>query len=422
MRRYAICGVSSRAIHTYIKPLTTVYTATGELVALLDADPLRFDVCRAEVPVTQEVPTYDENSFDALVEATRPDMVMVLGRDDTHAGYILSALDRDLDVIVEKPMVTTAADAARVLETEAASGGTVAVTFNFRNTATHQKIKEMIAAGAVGRITSLDFNSYTDTRHGASYFRRWNRRRECSGGLSVHKCCHHFDLLNWWIDQEPVEVFAYGALNHFGAGGEMNPRKVDGRHCATCTDREVCAYVRRWQDRGDLINVDVPRSYTGSPRNPCCFDSDIDIEDTYTAVIRYSQGVTVSYSANYSCPYEGYRLAINGTRGRIETQGCRRAPVPMAPQTIDYFPLFGTAKQTIHPLNREGGHGGSDPVILEELFLGPDPTREHKVLAGARDGALAVAMGEGVWRSCQSGRPERIADLLSAPSQLKAPP
>ena len=55
-----------------------------------------------------------------------------------------------------------------------------------------------------------------DTNHGTDYFRRWHRAKENSGGLFVHKATHHFDLVNWWIDAYPKEVFAMGDLLFYG--------------------------------------------------------------------------------------------------------------------------------------------------------------------------------------------------------------
>ena len=48
-----------------------------------------------------------------MVKEVKPDIVIVAGRDDTHVTYIMQALDHDLDVITEKPMVTTAKDAKK---------------------------------------------------------------------------------------------------------------------------------------------------------------------------------------------------------------------------------------------------------------------------------------------------------------------
>ena len=118
-------------------------------------------------------------------------------------------------------MVTTGEDARRVLDAERVSKGTVTVTFNYRYAPIHTKIKEMVWEGKLGRITSVDLNWYLDTYHGSSYFKRWNRRREMSGGLSIHKSTHHFDLVNWWIGQKPVEAFAYGDLHYYGAEGSL---------------------------------------------------------------------------------------------------------------------------------------------------------------------------------------------------------
>lgn len=425
MKTYAICGVSNRAFSMFIRPLCGPFSNTGKIVALLDPDPLRFEVCARMVPETKGLPCYGAEDFERMVAEQKPQVIIVAGADHSHVEYILAALASDLDVIVEKPMTTTAADARRVLEAEAKSKGRVTVTFNYRYTAPHRRLKELLLEGRIGRVTYADLNWYIDTYHGASYFKRWNRRREASGGLSIHKCSHHFDLLNWWLGQVPVEVFAYGARNHYGPEGEMNPRKVDGRHCGECPDRTDCSYVMRWQphrhseppkdDHLSSVAGKVAGNYSNYRPDQCIFDSEIDIEDTYVVSLRYAGGAMATYSVGFSQPYEGYRLAISGTRGRLETQEYHapaRTPFNTPVQTITCLPLFDGAREVIEPLQREGGHGGADPIIREDLFLGADPKRGYEILSGSRDGALAVATGEAVWRSVQSGKPVNVLDLL----------
>jgi predicted dehydrogenase len=424
MKKYAICGVSNRAIGMFLKPMVTTFRDSARVVALLDSDSRRHGVCKSLLPQLADVPEYGADDFDRMVAETKPDVVVVASRDDTHAGYIIQALRHDLDVITEKPMATTAEDCRHIMEAEAASRGKVTVTFNYRYNPIHTRIKEMVLEGKLGRIVSVDLNWYIDTYHGASYFKRWNRMRKFSGGLSIHKSSHHFDLVNWWIGQKPVEAFAYGALNFYGPNGELNPRKEDGRHCGTCEVRGSCAYYRRWTTRTDdvvarddhigALPTETSNAYTGYRPDMCIFDSEIDIEDTYTATVRYDGGAMLSYSILFSAPFEGYRLAINGTKGRLETQEFHelsRVPFPVPEQTIDYFPMFGS-KETIHVVRRKGGHGGGDPALIEDLFLGPDPSRPYRILSGSEDGALAVATGEAVWRSARSGQPVRIDQLL----------
>ena len=418
-KRYAVCGLSERAIEMYVDPMLTTYSDRCAVVGLLDKDPLRFRVCADRCPQTRGIPTYTDEQFEAMIAETSPDTIMVMSMDCTHAHYILGALSHDLDVISEKPMATTTADCRRIMEAESRSRGRVILTFNYRYTPIHRKIKELILEGRLGRITSIDLNWYIDTCHGSSYFMRWNRLRAHSGGLSVHKCCHHFDLVNWWIDQRPESVYALGALNYYGPKSEHNPEKKDGRRCRDCQVKDRCPYIMRWsRRRGGLPDQgQAPERgslYTGYSPDACIYDSEIDIEDTYAAAIRYSGGAFLSYSALFSCPYEGYRLAINGTRGRLESQEYHapaRVPFPVPAQTIHCFPLFGS-KEEIHVVHTEGGHGGGDPLLLEDLFLGPDPKRPYPILAGASAGSYAVAIGEAVWLSASERQPVSVSDLL----------
>ncbi|MGY4691565.1 Gfo/Idh/MocA family protein [Salibacterium sp. K-3] len=425
MKRYVVCGMSKRALGMFIKPMLETFSDTCQLAGMLDVDARRFEICKEEYPETKGLPEFGPDEFHRMVEEVRPDAVIVTSRDDTHVDFIVKGLEHNLEVISEKPMAVTADECRRIMEAEENSSGHVNVTFNYRYNPYHMKIKELIDAGKIGRVTSVDLNWYIDTYHGSTYFQRWNRYREHSGGLSIHKSSHHFDLVNWWINQQPEEVFAYGALNYYGSESVHNPRKEDGRHCSTCDVQLDCPYYMRWNTRSntasvqdDHIDSDMKRreGYTNYRPDKCVFDSDIAIEDTYTAVVKYSEGALLNYSVNFSLPYEGYRLAVNGTEGRIETteyHAPSRVPFPTPEQVIDYFPLFGS-RETIHVVKREGGHGGGDPVLQEDIFLGEDPKRPYTVLSGSRDGALAVAAGEAVWKSVQERTPVRVDELLSA--------
>ncbi|WP_026675630.1 Gfo/Idh/MocA family protein [Alkalihalobacterium bogoriense] len=425
MKKIAICGVSNRAMGMFIEPIVTKFSKDNTIVGLLDSDDRRFELCISKFPELHAVPKYRPDSFSKMIKETGANTIIVTSRDDTHIDYILQGLAHDVTVITEKPMVTTAKDAKRVMEAEAKSKGKVIVAFNYRYNPYHRKIKELILEGKIGRVTSVDLNWYIDTYHGASYFKRWNRNREYSGGLSIHKSTHHFDLVNWWIDQLPEQVFAYGALNYYGKDGELNPSPTDGRYCETCREKLKCQYYMRWSNRSNEIDVKddhlknesiekLSSSYTDYRPDACIFDHDIEIEDTYVATVKYNEGAFLSYSINFSLPYEGYRLAINGTKGRIETTEFHepsRVPFPIPVQTIDYFPLFG-AKEVIHVVQNGGSHGGGDPILQEDLFLGVDPYRPYEILAGAKAGAYSIATGEAVWRSSKENKPISILKLL----------
>ena len=434
IKRYAVCGVSARAIGMFIKPIVKDFSDSAQVVGLLDIDPLRFKVCKEQVPETKDLPEYGPDQVEKMIEETKPDALLVVCKDCFHVDYILKGLEHDLDVISEKPMCTNIEDVVRVCQAEKKSKGKVICTFNYRYAPVHRKLRELLLEKRIGRVTHVDLTWYIDIKHGSSYFNRWNRMRENSGSLSIHKSSHHFDLVNWWIDGIPDTVHAFGALNHYGPDGEFNPSRKDGRHCSTCEEWRNCAYLARWKTRTqsqhvqddhlDSFDLERPgRLYTRSIYSPdmCIFDSEINIQDTYVANVRYKNGVLLNYSANFSTPWEGYRLAINGTRGRLETEqwgGVGKVSFPMPEdgrRFIDYYPIFDS-KERIWIKDSSGGHGGGDPMILEDIFLGEDSCRKYKILADTQDALRSIAIGDAVFNSIKEDKIIRMKDTV--PSDL----
>ncbi|BBP91673.1 hypothetical protein BsIDN1_52910 [Bacillus safensis] len=145
--------------------------------------------------------------------------------------------------------------------------------------------------------------------------------------------------------------------------------------------KDICHYEARWNPRVERSKVEddhiesgqeQTQQYSNYRPDACIFDQEIDIEDTYVASVAYDQGALLSYSIQFSAPYEGYRLAINGTKGRIETNEFHvpsRIPFQFPEQTISYYPMFGS-KETIEVVKQPGGHGGGDPLLLADLFIG----------------------------------------------------
>src|SRR5204862_4758538 len=51
----------------------------------------------------------------------------------------------------------------------------------------------------------------------------WIQDARRSGGMLVDKNCHHFDLMNWWVNSKPKRVAAFGgnAVNRVIEGGDQ---------------------------------------------------------------------------------------------------------------------------------------------------------------------------------------------------------
>jgi predicted dehydrogenase len=152
----------------------------------------------------------------------------------------------------------------------------------------------------------------------------------------------------------------------------------------------------------------------GYLRDGCVFREDVNIPDTMNAVVKYSTGVTMSYSLNTFMPIEGYRLAFNGTKGRLEVRDYERQPWEVAEETeIHLTRNFGKREKVEIP-QAEGGHGGGDDRLRDLIFRNPT-VPEYMKLPGSRAGAMSCLTGIAARKSAeQDGRPVEIEGLLKA--------
>jgi predicted dehydrogenase len=288
----------------------------------------------------------------------------------------------------------------------------VVVTFNYRFVPYITRIKEIIRAGTIGEVLSVDFEWLLDTRHGADYFRRWHRRMENSGGLLVHKATHHFDLVNWWIEDEPETVHAFGRRRVYGP-----TRAERGERCSTCAYTRSCEFFVDYKSDPLLRGLYFEAEHVdGYYRDGCVFSDDVDIMDTMSVSVRYANGPLLTYSLIAYSPYEGWRASITGSKGRLEMAEFTSGPY--SEPNRDRVTVFNRYGETIvHDIPQvEGEHGGGDQRLWDRLFSGhalPDPLNH---MAGSRAGAMSILVGVAANKSIATGVPVRIADLLRAPA------
>jgi predicted dehydrogenase len=395
------------------------------------------DVNRHRMAVHNEwigasVPAYGAEDFTEMLRRERVDLVVVCTVDRTHDHYIVEALEAGCDVVTEKPMTTDADRARRILAAQRRTGRQVRVAFNYRYNPVHAAVRETLAAGEIGEVGSVHFEWLLDLRHGADYFRRWHREKAHSGGLMVHKATHHFDLVNWWLGTEPETVYAHGGL--FFYGDEAGTRRGLARDYARAHGSPAAAddpFAVRMADSPLLsaLYLDA-ESEDGYHRDQNVFGPGVTIEDDMAVLVRYATGSTLTYHLTAYAPWEGYRIAFNGSEGRLEllveesTWTRPRVRVQGGSAVLHGEAVGDTAGRTELMLRRfwepprelkvqteEGGHGGGDVRMLEDLFGEPvsDPLGRA---ADAVDGARSLVTGLAANRSFESGGPVRTRDLL----------
>ena len=435
MKKYALVGTGGRA-WMYIAALFGDHRKDGELVAICDINQTRMNYANERIGEefgAPPVPTYGANEFDAMIRKQKPDSVIVTSMDRTHHQYICRAMELGCDAVTEKPMTIDEEKAQQIVDTIEKTGKDLKVTFNYRYAPRNTKVKEILAGGQIGEIISVHFEWLLDTKHGADYFRRWHRDKANSGGLMVHKATHHFDLINWWLDSRPKTVFAFGGLRFYGRQNAERrgvTQFYDRAYGSEVAERDPFALHLDRDERLKRMYLDAEHE-DGYHRDQSVFGYNISTEDTMSVLVKYANHVNMSYSLNAFCPWEGLRVMLNGSQGRLEVNVVERSYVSSsvddinlpenrakeeAPDKLVEVPEIVIHKHWDKPRaiefeDAKGGHGGGDVRLLKDIFEGAGHDPLHHA-AGYVDGAYSILTGIAANKSMASGLPIEIDDLI----------
>lgn len=422
-KRFAQVGVGGRARFFY-HAVAETYSETSELVGFCDVNQTRMDYANSylESMGVAKVPTYKHYDFDKMIEETKPDTVIVTSVDRTHDYYIIRAMELGCNVITEKPMTIDEKRAQAIIDAQKRTGKEVRVSFNYRYAPHNTKVRELILDGVIGDVFSVHFEWFLNTNHGADYYRRWHRNKENSGGLLVHKSTHHFDLVNFWLGTQPETVFAMGSLNFYGRNNAERRGIKDFYY--RCHGSEIAKQDPFYLDmeasesmRNLYLNAEHEDGYI---RDKSVFSEEISIEDTMGVMVRYKNNAIMTYSLNSYIPKEGFRVVFNGSKGRMELDVLEQSYVNAGGdkakegatkyKKITVIPMFSEAYDV--PIEEAvGGHGGGDPILLNDIFGVPKEDKFHRA-ANQVDGAMSILTGVAANKAIASGLPVQIDDLV----------
>ena len=431
-KKVAMVGTGSRGNSLYGKFLKEEYRDVIEFVGLCDINKGRLEFSKKNIGV--DCPTFID--FDKMLETIDIDLLMVTTVDATHHEFIIKGLHKNIDVVTEKPMTTDEDKCQMIIDAQKKSKGKLIMAFNYRYGKVFTKLKEIIESKEIGELISVDLHWYLNTFHGADYFRRWHGLREKSGTLLLHKSAHHFDLLNWMIGSDPVEVYANGALEKYGKNNSFR-----GENCRSCNHTKECDFYYDITKNEKYMNLYVENEkYDGYLRDNCLWREEIDIFDKMSVLVKYANNVEVTYSLTTYSPFEGFRFAFNGKDGRLETQeGIPWREVNPEDQSklhekemdqsshtkkeVKFHEIvtqrnFEDYKRIEFPYVRSG-HWGGDKLMFDEIFRNENPKSNLNHAANVRDGSLAVLIGIAARKSIDGGKPIKIADLTDLVPQKK---
>ncbi len=201
--RFAIVGLgfSSRYIPSYQE------APECEVALICDADAEKAERLSKEfgVPWTADFADCLGGGIDA-VDVSTPNHL--------HAEHATAALSAGKHVLLQKPMAPAAADCARIVRAAGDADRALGMFMSTTSRPLIGELREMIAAGAFGKIISLrGRNAHRNIHSAASRELRpadyWRRKKEQVGGGAMALIgIHYIDLVQWLTGREIASVCA----------------------------------------------------------------------------------------------------------------------------------------------------------------------------------------------------------------------
>ncbi len=178
-----------------------------EIVAVCDIIPEKMGQLLAKHDLENDSSIRYYEDYIKLLDEVKPELVSVATESGSHARIALDCIDRGINVIIEKPMAMSMADADEIIRRSEEKGVKVSVCHQNRFNVAVQKTRAALEAGRFGRLS-----------HGSIHV-RWNRDRnyydqapwrgtwEQDGGCLMNQCIHGIDLLCWMFGGEVDEVY-----------------------------------------------------------------------------------------------------------------------------------------------------------------------------------------------------------------------
>lgn len=177
-----------------------------ELGAVCDIRPER--VAELKEIFGDEIPVYTD--YIEMMESGNVDAVVTTLPHYFHPEVAMAALERDLHVLVEKPVGVYTKQAQRLIDFAATKPElTFGVFFNQRMNPLYVKLKEIIENGEIGELRRTNWiitNWYrTQQYYNSSEWRAtWGQE---GGGVLVNQAPHQIDLIQWLCGM-PKKVYA----------------------------------------------------------------------------------------------------------------------------------------------------------------------------------------------------------------------
>jgi predicted dehydrogenase len=161
---------------------------------------------------TQYHTEYSVNYLDIL-DREDVDIVNICTPSGLHAEMAINAMQSGKDVIVEKPMALSLADADRMLAVSKSTKRKLAIVLQNRYNKPMRDLYQLVCSGKLGRIL-LGNTTVRWYRPQEYYQDEWHGRLAMDGGALMNQSIHHIDALQWCMGKVASVFAKTGTLAH----------------------------------------------------------------------------------------------------------------------------------------------------------------------------------------------------------------
>ena len=334
--------------------------------------------------------------FDCFTKAAElpkfADAVIIATQDSMHTEPAIAFAKLGYHILLEKPMAPTENECKQIVEEVKKQNVMFAVCHVLRYTNYTQKLKELLSAGTIGKIISLQHLEPVGYWHQAHSFVRGNwRNTNESTFMLLAKSCHDLDWIRYIAGNPCKRVSSFGKLSHFKT--ENQPDGAADR-CLECPENieTKCPYSAKKIYFGFLKNgvvgwplsvlhpkptkESITKALQNGPYGRCAYKCDNDVVDHQVVNMQFTEGQTATFTMTAFTQAAHRKTRIFGSKGELEGDG----------RFIKIFDFLTDKTTEIDTEMNDGimqGHGGGDFGIMQNFVDALISDNPEMILSGA---------------------------------------
>jgi predicted dehydrogenase len=175
-----------------------------DIVALCDIVPSHMEKTIQYFHLPDETRQYLD--YHEMLQIEKPELVAICTESGKHGQIALDCLDAGANLIIEKPIALSLAEADLIIARAKELNIKVCACHQNRFNKSIQKIREAVETNRFGRL--LHGTAHIRWNRGKDYYVQapWRGTWEQDGGALMNQCIHNIDLLRWMMGNDIIEV------------------------------------------------------------------------------------------------------------------------------------------------------------------------------------------------------------------------